>query len=178
MWHAQWIGLLLCFHNILLLWYDLRGWRGVTHQESITLFSSTFWLFVPLRSVDGVWEEWGTWSMCSRTCGNGTRSRNRTCTGPFYGGRDCEGDPDHWERCNTFNCPGMPLHHPSLALQAVLPSNSFQGAVWEAFFVPPLFHCYCLDGFALVYNRHSWLGVKNQLSILCWLCACRCFLLR
>ncbi|KAK7100724.1 hypothetical protein V1264_023622 [Littorina saxatilis] len=55
--------------------------------------------------VDGVWEEWGDWSACSLSCGNGTRSRERTCTGPFYDGKDCDGDYVDWEACNTFNCP-------------------------------------------------------------------------
>ncbi|KAK7491979.1 hypothetical protein BaRGS_00016825 [Batillaria attramentaria] len=55
--------------------------------------------------VDGVWDEWGQWSECTLTCGNGTRTRSRTCTGPFYGGKECEGSVESWESCNDFSCP-------------------------------------------------------------------------
>ena len=163
----------------LSLWYDLRGWPGVTHQESVTLFSSTFWLFVPLRSVDGVWEEWGTWSTCSRTCGNGTRSRNRTCTGPFYGGRDCEGDPDHWERCNTFNCPGMPLHRPSLPCRLCGLQTVFKGLCPKLSLFLHLFIAIVMMASPwYITVIIDWALKNNYLSIPCWLCACRCFLLR
>ncbi|XP_025110684.1 A disintegrin and metalloproteinase with thrombospondin motifs adt-1-like isoform X2 [Pomacea canaliculata] len=55
--------------------------------------------------VDGVWSEWGAWGACTLTCGNGTQSRNRTCVGPFYGGRACQGSSSEWGACNDFNCP-------------------------------------------------------------------------
>ncbi|KAL8625611.1 hypothetical protein ACOMHN_043886 [Nucella lapillus] len=55
--------------------------------------------------VDGVWDEWSLWTKCSLSCGNGTRSRSRTCIGPFHQGKDCEGHRAQWEPCNTHNCP-------------------------------------------------------------------------
>nr|XP_058956147.1 mucin-like protein [Pocillopora verrucosa] len=63
--------------------------------------------------VDGGYSSWGTWSMCSRSCGGGYQSRSRTCTNPApkYGGRTCYqqrrlGRATEWRRCNTnVNCP-------------------------------------------------------------------------
>uniref|UniRef100_A0A3Q1GJS2 Uncharacterized protein n=1 Tax=Acanthochromis polyacanthus TaxID=80966 RepID=A0A3Q1GJS2_9TELE len=43
--------------------------------------------------VDGNWSEWSLWEECSRTCGQGNRTRVRTCSNPSaqHGGRPCEG---------------------------------------------------------------------------------------
>lgn len=49
---------------------------------------------------------WGDWSACSLTCGNGTQSRNRSCEGPYFGGKNCTGDWGQTKDCNTFPCPG------------------------------------------------------------------------
>lgn len=56
--------------------------------------------------VDGVFTAWGNWSACSLTCGNGTQSRNRSCEGPYFGGKNCTGDWGQTKDCNTFPCPG------------------------------------------------------------------------
>lgn len=44
---------------------------------------------------------WTAWTKCSVTCGNGTRSRRRTCSNPRpqYGGLDCVGQPMQTEIC-------------------------------------------------------------------------------
>ncbi|XP_059164384.1 SCO-spondin-like [Physella acuta] len=55
--------------------------------------------------VDGVFGSWSEWSGCSKTCGAGIQWRSRICTGPFYGGKDCQGDRNQTQSCNTFNCP-------------------------------------------------------------------------
>ncbi|WAR23497.1 SSPO-like protein [Mya arenaria] len=61
--------------------------------------------FPRMCPVDGVWRQWLAWSECSHTCGYGTRSRSRTCEGPFYDGAECPGVPDEVESCNAFSCP-------------------------------------------------------------------------
>ncbi|XP_078656418.1 receptor-type tyrosine-protein phosphatase epsilon-like [Branchiostoma floridae x Branchiostoma belcheri] len=55
--------------------------------------------------VDGGWSPWTDWPPCSVSCGNGTRTRTRTCDNPSpaYGGRDCEGAASE-----TQTCPDQP----------------------------------------------------------------------
>lgn len=55
--------------------------------------------------VDGVWKVWSDWTDCTTSCGGGTSTRNRTCTGPYYGGADCEGVRIEDTGCNTNPCP-------------------------------------------------------------------------
>ncbi|XP_052088606.1 hemicentin-1-like isoform X4 [Mytilus californianus] len=64
--------------------------------------------------VDGEWSEYGNfneWSACSVTCGNGTKSheRTRSCTKPEpqFGGKDCEGSEVdiQTESCDMLDCP-------------------------------------------------------------------------
>jgi len=53
--------------------------------------------------VDGGWSAWGSWTVCSQTCGGGFRTRERTCTNPapLNGGLDCEAESTESEACNT-----------------------------------------------------------------------------
>ena len=60
-------------------------------------------------AVDGVWEQWTSWSNCDANCGGGTRQRTRECDGPYDGGDDCEGDAIQTEECNTEACPSKTL---------------------------------------------------------------------
>ncbi|XP_072264584.1 adhesion G protein-coupled receptor B3 isoform X4 [Pyxicephalus adspersus] len=59
----------------------------------------------PPKEVNGVWEEWSPWSLCSFTCGKGQRTRTRTCTPPQYGGRLCGGPEIQHKPCNIALCP-------------------------------------------------------------------------
>ncbi len=69
-------------------------------------FSDSFSSLICL-TVDGVWLLWSTWSQCDSTCGQGRASRNRICTQPKYGGRDCKGDEREGRGCRAQNqCPG------------------------------------------------------------------------
>lgn len=56
--------------------------------------------------VNGIWVEWSDWTGCTLTCGNGTKTRNRTCNGPFFGGEECDGAVNETVLCNSFYCPG------------------------------------------------------------------------
>ena len=61
-------------------------------------------------SLEAKWSRWGTWSVCTKTCGNGTRIRNRTCVAqnqlavfaPIY----CAGKALQEKKCAQWNCPG------------------------------------------------------------------------
>ncbi|XP_030641181.1 adhesion G protein-coupled receptor B1 [Chanos chanos] len=55
--------------------------------------------------VDGVWNEWSSWSSCSVSCSNGTMQRTRECNGPSYGGSECRGDWLEMKDCFLRECP-------------------------------------------------------------------------
>ncbi|XP_067016400.1 SCO-spondin-like isoform X2 [Acropora muricata] len=56
--------------------------------------------------VNGRWSNWAAWSNCSKTCGNGTKTRLRTCTNPppKYGGK-CGGPSKQMKPCLEKRCP-------------------------------------------------------------------------
>ncbi|XP_056137689.1 LOW QUALITY PROTEIN: A disintegrin and metalloproteinase with thrombospondin motifs 20-like [Lampris incognitus] len=60
-----------------------------------------------LRPVHGEWGPWGPYSVCSRTCGGGTRSTTRDCNNPEprNGGKFCVGRRMKFRSCNTEPCP-------------------------------------------------------------------------
>ncbi|KAK3558847.1 hypothetical protein QTP86_028719, partial [Hemibagrus guttatus] len=62
---------------------------------------------IEARPVHGEWGPWGPYSMCSRTCGGGTRSTSRDCNRPEprNGGRFCVGRRMKFRSCNTEPCP-------------------------------------------------------------------------
>ena len=49
------------------------------------------------------WSQWGSWSVCSTTCGEGEMLRSRTCTGPCllneHGAHEAK-------PCNLASCQG------------------------------------------------------------------------
>ena len=55
--------------------------------------------------VDGVWSRWREWGSCSRTCGGGTKTRERFCKNKKHGGKDCPGLQSESKDCNTKACP-------------------------------------------------------------------------
>ncbi|XP_053389473.1 uncharacterized protein LOC128552459 [Mercenaria mercenaria] len=58
------------------------------------------------NQVDGGFSSWSKWSPCSNKCGNGIRSRKRSCNNPLpkYGGRDCFGEKKEIQAC-FGSCP-------------------------------------------------------------------------
>ena len=60
--------------------------------------------------VDGNYTDWGEFSRCSVSCGNGSQIRQRTCTNPrpAHGGKNCLeqklGDDTEERFCNNGPC--------------------------------------------------------------------------
>jgi len=63
-------------------------------------------------NVDGGYNQWSMWSMCSATCGVGVKVRSRVCNSPppRKGGQDCTrlGNPYETVECNAGECPTEP----------------------------------------------------------------------
>jgi len=55
--------------------------------------------------VDGKCLNWGSWSPCSVTCGVGNKTRNRNCTEPKHGGKECICSKKDSESCKVMDCP-------------------------------------------------------------------------
>ncbi|MFT7811182.1 adhesion G protein-coupled receptor B2 [Arapaima gigas] len=55
--------------------------------------------------VHGLWEEWSPWSLCSVTCGRGSRTRTRSCVAPQRSGKVCSGPEVQSKLCNIAVCP-------------------------------------------------------------------------
>ncbi|XP_030052234.1 SCO-spondin [Microcaecilia unicolor] len=61
---------------------------------------------IQLCSRNGNWSEWGPWTGCSKTCGEGVRTRIRSCDNPapLGDGDYCEGSGVNMEACH-LECP-------------------------------------------------------------------------
>ncbi|XP_052257629.1 SCO-spondin-like [Dreissena polymorpha] len=62
--------------------------------------------------IPGLWQEWSIWSLCTVTCGGGTRYRNRTCDMTSFGNltAPCEGPTDELDNCHTYHCFPLAIH--------------------------------------------------------------------
>ncbi len=59
-----------------------------------------------LSTLGATWGEWGSWSVCTESCGGGTRTREQPCDDSDPNdGIDCIGaQPSEEEDCNTGGC--------------------------------------------------------------------------
>ena len=48
------------------------------------------------------WSSWGEWGSCNVDCGEGKKTRSRTCEN----GEKCKGDSIERKNCKGENCPG------------------------------------------------------------------------
>lgn len=128
------------FPQFFFLWYPQkkkRKWNFFSHHNHIDNSFSFAWII-----VDGVWDDWGPWKDCDVTCGGGNQTRERTCTGPFYGGAPCNGSWNDTQECNTFPCPGKKESMSLTLSHLLLLSSSFHkisprfvsGFLWHGWF--------------------------------------------
>ena len=71
------------------------------HEELRTCFADQKCM------IHGGWSIWGSWSMCSVSCGGGYKARLRYCNNPapMNGGQDCFGSPEERIPCKgSANC--------------------------------------------------------------------------
>ncbi|XP_060576396.1 coadhesin-like [Ruditapes philippinarum] len=61
---------------------------------------------LPGPCANGGWTGWGQWNTCSVTCGDGIKSRSRTCTNPSPSphGKYCKGDSIEVDSCRKIRC--------------------------------------------------------------------------
>jgi len=60
----------------------------------------------PACPIDGNFLQWGTWSECSSSCGDGTQEKHRDCTEPQNGGSPClESGKTQTQVCTGTMCP-------------------------------------------------------------------------
>ncbi|XP_065940714.1 mucin-like protein [Magallana gigas] len=73
------------------------------------LFEINDCIQVPCQ-INGDWSCWQNSSACSGTCGEGVKTRTRTCNHPTpaNGGLQCRGESHMSEHCNDNPCPAPP----------------------------------------------------------------------
>ena len=92
--------------------HNIRVPRWLNHSSLL----HSFMLINYIAAVASKWQEWGQWSECSVSCGQGSKLRARTCSGALFGGnQNCPGhstesgvcDITKWTcgRCQYFGHP-------------------------------------------------------------------------
>uniref|UniRef100_H2ZII6 Peptidase S1 domain-containing protein n=1 Tax=Ciona savignyi TaxID=51511 RepID=H2ZII6_CIOSA len=55
--------------------------------------------------VCGTWQQWSSWSQCSKSCNGGTKQSTRQCNGGVVGQGGCPGTSTKTEDCPSRPCP-------------------------------------------------------------------------
>merc|ERR1711970_923500 len=79
---------------------DADGYDSSSEEDITTCYGYC-------EPVNGGFTDWSSWGECSEPCGEGMRSKTRTCTNPApeHGGNPCDGDKMVTEECNVHACP-------------------------------------------------------------------------
>lgn len=91
------------------VWIDLVFYGNYSKRSDHLLSTLHVIVFV----VDGYYLEWGSWSICTQTCGSGRKYRERECTQPKHGGKNCSGEAlSETDVCtNPSLCSGKRFMH-------------------------------------------------------------------
>jgi len=63
--------------------------------------------YVKIPAIDCVWDIWSEWGTCSKTCGNGTKTRTRTKLVVENDDGVCNGTSMESDSCNPIACPAI-----------------------------------------------------------------------
>ena len=67
--------------------------------QGIVIFELMF------QAVNCEWDQWGSWTLCTKTCGGGVSTRNRVIkVNEAYRGDKCIGEPIETMKCQTQLC--------------------------------------------------------------------------
>ena len=84
------------------------------YKNKITVVNYSLFL-----AVQCVWDDWNI-GACSKSCGTGTRTNNRTKLIVESGGGNCTGQHTETEVCGVTECPGnisrKPLHQDNIEI--------------------------------------------------------------
>ena len=99
--YVKWLHLYLYLKSLVI------GNMFRKHFTLCWLHYSTSRSILFFQGIDSVWQEWGQWSECSTSCGNGSKVRARACSEPAFGGNDtCVGNSTETIDCLRSECPG------------------------------------------------------------------------
>ena len=93
--------------DMILIWFWF--WYGSHIFDKSTLAIQAIELIPFLSSESkGEWHQWGDWSSCTSTCGNGLAVRRRTCRDETT---QCFGDSTEAKDCLLDKCSGILLRN-------------------------------------------------------------------
>ena len=158
-------------------WTSLLMLPSISLIYSNTIVETSYCLLLLLQNIAvtvAEWQEWGGWSQCTASCGQGLKIRARGCSEPEVGGNLlCPGNVSEIEECKTSECSGNPLLYPwwpilnLITLQPLLP-NGKTGAI--GLNAQPLVARGWKSGLELAVNQSleattSVLGMRQRLTI-------------
>ena len=102
--------------------------------------------------ANGRWSEWGAWSTCSTTCGNGKWTRSRSCDNPApaNGRLHCPENKYDTAQCVKTTCPGMYVIIECLHSSALISFAPFMNLN------PTHFEVYSIEHYVINYISESW----------------------
>ena len=71
----------------------------------VTLVNDYFW--TEYAPIDCVWDAWGGWTACSKTCGGGIQTKTRKKTKQEENGGRCSNRFTENKACGENECPGI-----------------------------------------------------------------------